>query len=58
VLWIIQKLDDIEVAVGGLDQVSLRSSAHLADQAARVNRHVMEAAVERLLRNAVPLEII
>jgi len=39
VLRIIEKLDHVAVAVGRLDLVRLCSAAHLADQAARINRH-------------------
>ena len=65
VLRIVEKLDHVAVAVGRLDQVRLRSAAHLADQAARINRHGAASCLSlscrsgaRLGSNAVPLEII
>jgi hypothetical protein len=40
VLRIIEKLDHVTVPVARFDQVRLRSAAHFADQAARVNGHI------------------
>ena len=45
VLRVVVELDDVGVAVGSLDQVGLRSSAHLADEAAGGNRHSVGSCV-------------
>jgi hypothetical protein len=39
VLRVVVELDDVGMAVGSFHQVCLRSSAHLADEAASGNRH-------------------
>jgi len=39
VLRIVLELDDVELAVVGFEEVGLSASAHLADMAARRERH-------------------
>ena len=39
-LRVIVELDDVGMTVGSFHQVGLRSSAHLADEAASGNRHL------------------
>ena len=38
-LRIVVEFDNVELAVGGLQQVGLRASAHFADQAQGLNGH-------------------
>jgi hypothetical protein len=44
-LGIIEKFDDVEVAVGTLQQMGLRPSAHLPDQAYGFNGHEWKAKI-------------
>ena len=46
-LRIVVELNDVGMAVGGFHQVGLRSSAHLADEAASDDRHLQEFSGRR-----------
>src|SRR5580692_999904 len=42
VLWIVAKLDDVEISVAGFKKMRLGAAAHLADQPDRVYRHELQ----------------